>query len=291
MPEKTEKTKTMRYAEGEKGGTLQHYDLEPAIFELFLDPYMKYTCGLYPYGNESLAEAQIRKMEFIAQQLDISGGEHVLDVGCGWGSLLLFLAQRFSCRGWGVTPAPKQVDYVRKRASESGLTDLIRVDEAHFQDLNLPSETFNAVTFIGCIIHIDDKRGVLQECYRLLKPKGRIYISGVYFKNRQKYEEFSNRPGTRFVREEVFGWGKMVPLSVIISGLEDAGFSLTGLKDLTSHYRRTIQDWMHNIERNRTSLEAIHPGIADNLLRYLEISNLGWGFTSKHYAVVATKQR
>ncbi len=286
------KTKTsIKYAAGEQGKTLQHYDLEPEIFELFLDPYLKYTCGLYPSGQESLAEAQQLKMEFIAQQLGISGGEQVLDVGCGWGSLLLFLAQRFSCQGWGVTPAPQQVEYVRKRASEWNLAQQIRVDQAHIQDLELPAAAFDAVSFVGCISHIHDKQGVLQECYRLLKPKGKIYISDSCFRNRQKYQEFSDSPGTRFVCEEVFGWGSLEPLSVILSGLEDANFSLTSLTDLTSHYHQTIQAWMHNIEQNRAALEAIHAGVADKLLRYLEVTNLGWGFTTKHYAVVATKKR
>lgn len=281
----------IKYAPGEQGKTLQHYDLEPTIFKLFLDPYIKYSCGLYASGSESLAEAQVCNMEFIAQQLEISGGEQVLDVGCGWGSLLLFLAQRFSCQGWGVTPASKQVDYIYEKASESQVPHLVRVDQAHIQDLDLPSAAFNAITFIESILHIDDQQGLLQECYRLLKPKGKIYISESCFRNPQKYQEFSNRPSSRFVRDEVFGWGNMVPLSDIITALENAGFSLTALTDLTNHYPRTIQDWMHNIERNYTSLEAIHPGIADKLLQYLEIANAGWGFTTKNYAIVATKKR
>jgi len=281
----------MRFAQGEQGKTLQHYDLEPEIFELFLDPYMKYTSGLYPSGNESLAEAQLLKMDFIAQQLGISGGEQVLDVGCGWGSLLLFLAQHFSCQGWGVTPAPNQVNYVRQKAAAMGLDQLIRVEQAHFQDLSLKSANFDAISFVGCISHINDKQGVLQECHRLLKPKGKIYISESCFRNRQKYQEFSESPGMRFVRDEVFGWGSLEPLSVILGALEDAGFSLAGLTDLTDHYYHTIQDWMDNIRKNRIALEAIHPGIADKLLRYLDLSNVGWGFTTKHYAVVATKKR
>jgi len=281
----------IKYSQGEQGATLQHYNLEPRIFELFLDPYMKYTCGLYPTGKESLAEAQLNSLEFIARQLNISGGEQVLDVGCGWGSLLLFLAQRFSCRGWGVTPALNQVEYVHKRALDWGQAPLIKVEHSHFQDLYLPSETFDAVTFVGSSCHMDDKQGVLQECYRLLKPKGRIYISESCFRNRRKYEELSDRPSTRFVHEEVFGWGNLVPLSVILSALEDAGFSLTGLTDLTNHYYHTNEDWMNNINQNSALLEAIQPGVVDKLLRCLEIANAAWGFTTKQYAVVATKKR
>jgi len=104
---------------------------------------------------------------------------------------------------------------------------------------------------------------------RVLSPaqaKGRIYISDSYFRNRQ-IQEFSDSPGTLCNR--VFGWGSLVPLSVIISGLEDAGFS----RQTPDH---AIPDWMHNIERNRASLEAIHPGIADESTAVSRDSNLGW---------------
>jgi cyclopropane-fatty-acyl-phospholipid synthase len=287
----SEKNRIMRYTQGEKGGTLQHYDMEPDIFKLFLDPYMKYSSGLYLSGDESLAEAQVQKMEFIAEQLGIRDGQHILDVGCGWGSLLLFAAQRFSCKGHGVTPAPKQVEYLHQKASEWGIAHLVHADASHFQDLSLPQKKFNAITFIGSIVHIDDKPGVLQECYRLLKPGGKIYISETCFRNRQKYKEFSNRPGTSFVREEVFGWGSLVPFSEILSALEDANFSLTALADLTAHYHRTIEDWMRNIRVSYERLEATRPGVAKKLLQLFEIANAGWGFTTKHYAVVASKKR
>jgi cyclopropane-fatty-acyl-phospholipid synthase len=281
----------MKYTAGERGATLQHYDLEPEIFELFLDPYLKYSCGLYASKEMSLAEAQLHKMEFIARQLSLSGGENVLDAGCGWGSLLLYLAERYSCRTHGVTPAPNQVDYLRKKSAHSHLAGVVDATVGHIQELQFPRDAFDAITFVGSIVHIDDKLGVLEECYRLLKPGGRIYISETCFRNRQKYENCSERPGPRFVRDDVFGWGSLVPFSVILAALEDANFSLTSLTDLTGHYRRTIEDWMSNIRTNRTSLDAIRPGIGDKLLRLFETANAGWGFTTKHYAVTAVKRR
>jgi cyclopropane-fatty-acyl-phospholipid synthase len=281
----------MRYSEGEKGRTLQHYDLEPQIFELFLDPYMKYSSGLYLSGHESLAEAQVQKMNFVARQLELKGGEQVLDMGCGWGSLLIFLAERYGCHGWGITPAANQVEFLRNRATARQVAHLIRAEVTHIQEAHFPAEAFDAITFLGSIVHMDDKSSILRESYRLLKHKGRIYISETCFRNRKHFEEFTNRPASVFVREEVFGWGSLVPVSEIIAALEDAGFSLTGLTDLTNHYHRTIEQWMENINKNRARLEAIRPAITDKLLRLFEVANAGWGFTAKHYAVVATKKR
>jgi len=96
-----------------------HYDQDPRIFQFFLDPAMKYSPGLFPEGTEDLETAQIKKMHFIAQQLGIEGEERVLDVGCEWGGLVCFLAKEYRCAVVGVTPAPRQADYIRARASAS----------------------------------------------------------------------------------------------------------------------------------------------------------------------------
>src|SRR6266705_1471215 len=119
------------------GITNTHYDQDPRIFQLFLDPAMKYSPGLFPEGNEDLETAQIKKMHFIAQQLGIEGGERVLDVGCGWGGLVCFLAKEHRCAVVGVTPAPRQADYIRARASRLGIADRVRIVVGHFHEVSL----------------------------------------------------------------------------------------------------------------------------------------------------------
>jgi cyclopropane-fatty-acyl-phospholipid synthase len=93
------------------------------------------------------------------------------------------------------------------------------------------------------------------------------------------------------VRDQIFGWGELIPLSAYVEHLEEAGFSLRGLTDLTSHYARTIDAWQQNVQRNRDALEDLQPGVTEQLLRYFEISNAAWGFSTKQYAVVACKCR
>jgi cyclopropane-fatty-acyl-phospholipid synthase len=271
--------------------TRQHYDLDPRIFALILDRTLKYSPGIYRQDTDSLDQAQAEKLEFIAEQLGLRGGERVLDVGCGWGSLVCFLAEQYCCQVLGVTPSPPQAAYIRHRAAELEVADQVVLEVAPFQETTLPARGFDAIALVGSMNHIADSRGVLAECYRLCRPRGRLYLSSTCFRNREKQREFYARPGTAFVREEIFGWGATVPVSELIEGLEDAGFSLVGLTDLTAHYARTVLDWRRNAERNRTLLEAIEPGLVDRFLTYFDVANAGWGYTMKHYAVVVARQR
>ncbi len=270
--------------------TNQHYDLDPRIFQLMLGPTLKYSSALYPEGGASLDDAQRRKLQFVAAQLGLRGGERILDVGCGWGSLLFFMAETFGCHAVGVTPSGSQARFIRDRAAGRPVADRVQVVHARFQDVCLDAKAFDGVTLLGSIVHMDDPGRPLAECYRVLRTGGRLYLSESCFRSRAVWREFLNRPATVFVRDSIFGWGDMRPLSALIEAAEDAGFSLSALTDLTPHYYRTIEDWRANLARHRDDLERMAPGFAA-LDRYLEVANAGWGYTTKHYALVCTKRR
>jgi cyclopropane-fatty-acyl-phospholipid synthase len=136
-----------------------------------------------------------------------------------------------------------------------------------------------------------DRRAVLDRAYRLLRRDGRLYLSESCFRNAAAYAEFAGRPGTRHVVEDQFGFADMVPLSVLVEATEAAGFSITGLTDLTAHYRRTIADWEERATANRDDIERVAPGRFEPLVRYLRTANAGWGYTTKHYALTAARSR
>jgi cyclopropane-fatty-acyl-phospholipid synthase len=288
----SERPEAPRQAEGwSHGVTNTHYDQDPRIFQLFLDPSMKYSPGLFPDGNEDLEAAQIKKLHFIARQLGLKGGERVLDVGCGWGSLVCFLAKEYACEVVGVTPAPRQADYIRARASQLGIAGRIQVEVGHFHEVSLRPGAFDAMSFVGSITHFHDKPGTLTQAWSLLKPTGSVYLSETCFCNAAKRREFESRPGTKFVLQDTFGWAELLPVSEYVRHFEDAGFSLRGLVDLTEAYYRTLELWSQNAERNAAALDALEPNLSERLLRYFEISNAGWGYTTKQYAVSASKRR
>ncbi|WNG18675.1 SAM-dependent methyltransferase [Cystobacter fuscus] len=273
------------------GVTNTHYDQDPRLFQLFLDASMKYSPGLFPEGNEDLETAQHKKMHFIARQLGLQGGERVLDVGCGWGSLVCFLAREYGCEVVGVTPAARQADYIRARAARLGVAGKVRIEVGHFHEVSLPTGAFQGISFVGSITHFPDKPGTLARAWSLLKPTGNVYLSETCFGNAAKRREFESRPGTKFVLQDTFGWAELIPVSDYVRYFEDAGFSLRGLVDLTAEYSRTIELWSENARRNSQALDAIEPNLSERLLKYFEISNAGWGYTSKQYALVASKRR
>ncbi|UOZ05342.1 cyclopropane-fatty-acyl-phospholipid synthase family protein [Amycolatopsis sp. WQ 127309] len=270
--------------------TNKHYELPPELFALYLDRRLKYSAGLYAEEHTDLDTAQTNKLHFVARQLGLKGGERLLDVGCGWGSLILFMAQEYGCHATGVTPSGPQAGYIRARAAEAGVAELITLVPGSFTDVE-PAGRFDAVTMLGSIVHMPDRTEVLRKVRGLLRRNGSLYVSESCFRDHETYREFSRRPGTVHVTEDIFGFADMVPASVLLEALESAGFSLTGLTDLTAHYHRTIEQWEERVHAARDRVEQVAPGMSEPLIRYLQTANAGWGYTTKHYALTAVKSR
>ncbi|WP_261560582.1 SAM-dependent methyltransferase [Frankia tisae] len=275
----------------ETAQTNQHYDLDPRIFGLFLDPMRKYSSGYYREPDLTLAEAQVAKLRFVADRLGLSEGDRLLDVGCGWGALILFMAQEYAARVVGISPAGNQHTYIAQRARELGVADQVTTVQGHFEHAALPAGRFDAVTMLGSIVHMPDLVHVMRRARSLLRRGGRYYVSETCFRNAAARDEFDRRTGTEFVRQSIFGWGDMRPLSDLVRAAEDAGFSVVSVDDLTEDYRRTIDDWLVNVDASAEAIERIRPGMAPTLRRYLEVANAGWGYTTKHYALVCQRSR
>ena len=277
--------------EGARSATNKHYDdTPPEVFAAFLDKRLKYSSGLYTEPDLSLEDAQTAKLHFVARRLGLSGGERLLDVGCGWGSLTLFMAAEYGCAVTGVTPAQSQAEYIRRAAAEAGVADRVRIVVGGFSGSEVDGR-YDAVTMLGSIIHMPDRVAVLRKAYRLLDRRGRLYLSESCFRSAEVYREFVERPGTKHVTEAIFGFADMVPVSVLVAAVESAGFGLVALDDLTADYHRTIEEWERRAIANRDVIERLAPGYSEPLERYLQTANAGWGYTTKHYALSADKSR
>lgn len=261
------------------------------MFGLFLDPLRKYSAGIYERADDTLAEAQLRKLRFVARRLGLRGGERLLDIGCGWGSLVLFMASEYDCQVVGISPAGRQHEFIAGRAAELGVADRVDIRSGHFESTDFGEERFDAITMLGSIVHMPDLAGVYRKARSILRPKGSLYVSESCFRNAEMHERFDTRDGTQFVRDAIFGWGDMRPLSELVRAAEDAGLSISSVDDLSDGYRRTIEDWLVNVRANRQRIDEIQPGMADQLIHYLEVANAGWGYTTKHYALVCRRSR
>lgn len=271
--------------------TNQHYDLDPAVFEQFLDPMRKYSAGRYLSECDDLATAQRHKLRFVADRMGITDGERVLDIGCGWGALTLFMAQRYDCTVTGVTPAPRQRDHIVATAQARGITERVTVHNGPFEEFTGEPGSFDAAAALGSVIHMPDLPAVLTRARRLLRRGARFYVSESCFRTAAIQEEFDARPGTGFVRNAIFGNGRLRPLSELVAAAETAGFSVAAVDDLTDDYRRTIDAWIANVGATAAKLDAIEDGLAEQLTHYLEIANAGWGYTTKHYGLTLRNAR
>ncbi|ODU07563.1 MAG: cyclopropane-fatty-acyl-phospholipid synthase [Pseudonocardia sp. SCN 72-86] len=275
--------------------TNRHYDLDPRIFGLFLGETRKYSAGWYadpedPHG-EDLTTAQRAKMDLVADLLGVDAGSRVLDIGSGWGSLVLHLADEHGCDVTGVSPAPRQREYVLSRAAQLGVADRVDIVTSAFETVDGLPRGFDAVTALGSVVHMPDLPAVLTKARGLLRRGGRMYLSESCFRNRAIRDRFDRVAGTEFVREETFGNGELRPLSELVAAAEDAGFSVEHTVDLTRHYHRTIEQWIANVQAAAAEIDAIDPGRAAALEHYLHVANAGWGYTTKHYGLVLRNGR
>jgi cyclopropane-fatty-acyl-phospholipid synthase len=271
--------------------TNQHYDQDPRVFELYLDRTRKYSAGIYHTDEDTLDQAQQNKLHFVADRLGVRAGKRLLDIGCGWGSLVLFMAAEYGATTVGVSPAPNQHAHIAEQAATAGLTEQVSTRIGQIEELELEPRSFDAISMLGSIVHMPDLDAVYRKAWAALKPRGRMYVSESCYRNAAKRAEFAERENSVFVRDAIFGWGDMRPLSDLVRGAENAGFTVIAVDDLTANYWRTIEDWLANVERNAARLDEIEPGLSEQLTRYLKTANAGWGYTTKHYALTLQKSR
>lgn len=267
--------------------TNRHYDLPPELFATFLGRRMKYTCGRYASDAGTLDDAQEAKLAYITDCLGIQGGEQVLDIGAGWGSLSYYLANKFGCQVTSVTPSPGQAAFLRDRPHP-----LVRVRQCSVYDLDdLPSRSFDAVALVGVIEHMPDHHAALRAAARPLRKGGRLYLSASCYRSQAAYREYRARAASRQVAQDIFGFADLRPFSELVEAVEDTGLSLLGIADLTADYYRTVEAWLSGVRAGRERIEYLRPGYADELITYLETTNVGWGRTTKHYALTASRCR
>ena len=257
------------HVEEEKEKVSRHYDLNPEVFEYFLDDDMNYSCAYFEKGDESLNEAQRKKMDLIAEKINLGPEDELLDVGCGWGNALLYFGENYGCQVTGLTIAENQAEEIRKKAEARGLSDQLSVVVDHFLEASLPENSFDKIIFIGSIIHIEDRRGAAELTGKLLKEGGRVLVSETYLPHQ---DAFSNDRASRFIAEDVFGYGNLITAGQEIGCLEETGFEILDLENITDHYVRTIEIWLDRIRDRKEKIERAIPGESKKLRTYLTLA-------------------
>lgn len=276
--------------EHERAEVAAHYQHDPEIFKMVLDSRLAYATGVFHDPGEDLETAQRRKYERIRQKLAIQPGERVLDVGCGWGSNLLYLAQHTRGVFEGITLSEKQREEALARARAWEVDDRVKIHVRHVQDLAIEPASLDVVLFSGSIVHMHDREAIHALTARALKPGGRVLISDCYFPEQARGDRES--AATQYIFVEALGYCRLIGLGEEISLMSRAGLDVLHVEDLTSHYALTLERWIDNVRRNRARIEALAPGFSRVLQSYMTVARLSFARrTALEYMILATKGR
>jgi cyclopropane-fatty-acyl-phospholipid synthase len=231
-----------------------HYDVSNEFFALFLDDSMTYSCALWEEGTDTLEEAQEAKLELICRKLELEPGQRMLDIGCGWGSLVIHAAREHGVSALGITLSPPQAELATERARDAGVGDLVEIRVADYRDL--ADDSFDAVASIGMVEHVGesqvDEYG--HQIARVLRPEGRVLNHGIV---RVPAEKHGAHVGGEFSNRYVFPDGELLNLSRMLASLERAGFETLHVENLHTDYAETLRHWTQRLEQNLDQAERL----------------------------------
>ncbi|HEY1656408.1 MAG TPA: cyclopropane-fatty-acyl-phospholipid synthase family protein [Candidatus Tumulicola sp.] len=224
-----------------------HYDLPVAFYRTFLDSELVYSCAYWDDGVATLEDAQRAKLDYVLDKLRLAPGASFLDIGCGWGSLVIRAARR-GARALGITLSRRQYEEAGRAIAAAGLADRARVELLDYRDLG--SEEFDAIASIGMVEHVGRER--LREyfdvAYRSLRPGGLFLNHGI---SAQTRDGRGFRATRDFIGRYVFPDGDLVALDTMLRNAEAAGFEVRDVENLREHYARTLRAWIANLAANR----------------------------------------
>jgi cyclopropane-fatty-acyl-phospholipid synthase len=225
----------------DKAAIRHHYDVSNAFYELILGPSMVYSCAYFAEAGESLEAAQARKLDLICRKLRLAHGERLLDIGCGWGSLLIHAAQWYGVRGVGVTLSSEQARYARERIARLGLQDRIEIRVQDYREL--ADGPFDKIASVGMYEHVG--RGELDryatQVHRLLAPGGLFLNHGIARLHSEVPSE------NTFIYRYVFPDGELSPVTDVMAAMQTAGLEVRDVESLREHYPLTLRAWVANL--------------------------------------------
>ena len=260
-----------------------HYDVGNDFYRLVLGPSMTYSCAYFETSDSTLEQAQEAKYELVCRKLGLRSGMRLLDVGCGWGGMVLHAAQRHGVQALGITLSTEQCELARRRVEEAGLSDRVRIERRDYRDLR--EGGFDAISSIGMFEHVGLSR--LAEYFRdlrvLLKPGGRLLNHGISRPpGRSRFERRS------FIERYVFPDGELHEVGTVVSAMQQQGFEVRDVESLREHYARTLRAWVRNLEADwDVAQRLVGPPRARIWRLYMAGSAVGFeaGRTSIHQVV------
>ncbi|BDD93709.1 cyclopropane-fatty-acyl-phospholipid synthase [Pandoraea sp. NE5] len=238
----------------DKDAVQYHYDVSNDFYRLWLDERMVYSCAYFEDGNETLEAAQLKKIDHILNKIRIAPGNTLLDIGCGWGALVIRAAQRFGVKCVGVTLSERQLALGRQRVEQAGLTDLI---ELRLQDYRDVKGVFDRITSVGMFEHVGlaNLPSYFRTVGNLLAEDGIALNHGITSTDAQSGD--TPFGGGTFIDRYVFPAGELPHLSLAIQAMQEGGLEVLDVENLRRHYAQTLREWTTRYERNGEAIRRL----------------------------------
>ena len=231
-----------------KNNVSHHYDISESLYDLFLDANRQYSCAYFKNENDTLEQAQENKMNHITKKLNIQANQKVLDIGSGWGTLAIFIAQKTNASVTGITLSENQLEYSKKKAKELNLGNQVEFKLADYRELN---EKFDRIVSVGMFEHVGRKfyRKYFNTVSKLLNDQGIALIHTIGSSN-------SPRNPQPWIGKYIFPGGYTPSLSQIARPIEDSGLIISDMEILRMHYAHTLRNWKERfLSKKNTVLE------------------------------------
>lgn len=220
-----------------------HYDLPTEFYALWLDRHMVYSCAYFATPEEDLDTAQVHKLDYICRKVRLCPGDCLLDIGCGWGGLVMHAAAHYGVQAVGLTLSVPQAEVARQGLREAGLTDRCRVEVSDYRDID-HGHQYDKIVSVGMFEHVGEEH--LLEYFRW--AWNQLRPGGVFLNHGIAYSATHHRRGPSFTDRYVFPDSGLVPISTSLRAAELSGFEVRDVESLREHYALTLHHWVARLE-------------------------------------------
>jgi cyclopropane-fatty-acyl-phospholipid synthase len=271
-----------------------HYDVGNDFYALWLDERMVYSCAYFTHEDATLDDAQEAKLDHICRKLRLQPRERFLDIGCGWGSLVMHAASRYGVEATGITLSEPQAQFARERIAAAGLEDRCRIEVRDYREM--PEDArFDKIASVGMVEHVGRSRlqSYFRTAFRLLEPGGSFLNHGIVELPGPRAHALRELPMNlvwrprSFLDTYVFPDGELLPFSMVIGEAEGAGFETRDVESLREHYAMTLRHWIRRLEARHDEAAAL---VGERTYRVwrLYMAGSARAFTTASLSVVQT---